>query len=106
MNRHKVQHLMFDPSTPPDLGTKSGRKAWRHELRMVAVRPRRWGLWLLTAGFLALLMPSAFDIHALFGVSPSLIGIVMMAAALPFLIAGSVLRRRYVRGRIGNGGHI
>ncbi len=106
MNRHKVQHLMFDPSIPPDLSTKAGRKAWRHEYRMVAVRPRRWGLWLLTAGFLLLVMPSAFDIHAIFGVSPSLIGIGLMIAALSLLIAGAVLRRRYRRGRMMSGGQI
>ena len=41
-----------------DLSTKEGRKAHRHEMRMVAVRPRRWGLWLLTAGFLLVLTPS------------------------------------------------
>ena len=46
---HKVQQLMSDESIP-NLGTKAGRKAFRHEMRMVAVRPRRWGLWLLTAG--------------------------------------------------------
>jgi hypothetical protein len=47
-----------------DLSTKEGRKAHRHELRMVAVRPRRWGLWLLTAGFLLLLTPSALNLHS------------------------------------------
>lgn len=71
---------------------------------MVAVRPRRWGLWLLTAGFLLLLTPSALGIHAIFGLSPSLIGIALMAAALPLLIAGAVLRRRYRRGRMMSGG--
>lgn len=85
---------------PPDLSTKAGRKAWRHELRMVAVRPRRWGLWLLTLGFLLLLSPSAFGVHAIFGFSPSLLGIVLMIGALPLLIAGALLRRRYIRGRL------
>ena len=84
----------------PDLSTKAGRKAWRHELRMVAVRPRRWGLWLLTIGFLLLAMPSALGIHAIFGWSPSLLGIGLMAAALPLLIAAVLLRRRYARGRL------
>lgn len=51
----------------PDLSTKEGRKAHRHDMRMVAVRPRRWGLWLLTAGFLLLLTPSALNVHSLFG---------------------------------------
>jgi hypothetical protein len=90
---------MFEHA-PPDLSTKAGRKAWRHELRMVAVRPRRWGLWLLTLGFLLLLSPSAFGVHAIFGFSPSLLGIVLMVGALPLLIAGALLRRRYVRGRM------
>lgn len=85
---------------PPDLSTRSGRKAFRHEMRMVAVRPRRWGLWLLTAGFLALLTPSAFGVHAIFGVSPSLIGIVLMLAALPLLVVGALRRRRYRQGRL------
>lgn len=67
---------------------------------MVAVRPRRWGLWLLTAGFLLLLSPSAFGLHSIMGWSPSLIGMALMVAALPFLIAGAVLRRRYRRGRL------
>lgn len=90
---------MFEHA-PPDLSTKAGRKAWRHELRMVAVRPRRWGLWLLTLGFLLLLSPSAFGVHAIFGFSPSLLGIVLMVGALPLLIAGALLRRRYIRGRM------
>lgn len=91
---------MFDHPAP-DLSTKAGRKAWRHELRMVAVRPRRWGLWLLTAGFLLLLAPSAFGLHSLGGWSPSLIGLLLMLAAAPLLIAGALLRRAYVRGRLG-----
>ena len=90
---------MFDHPSP-DLSTKEGRKAWRHELRMVAVRPRRWGLWLLTAGFLLLLSPSAFGLHSVMGWSPSLIGMALMLAATPLLIAGAVLRRRYRRGRM------
>lgn len=88
----------------PDLSTRAGNKALRHEMRMVAVRPRRWGLWLLTAGFLALMAPSAFGVHAIFGWSPSLIGIVLMLAALPLLAAGALLRRRYRRGRMMDGG--
>jgi hypothetical protein len=88
---------------PPNLSTKEGRKAWRHEYRMVAVRPRRWGLWLLTAGFLLLLAPSAFGLHSIMGWSPSLIGMALMLGATPLLIAGAVLRRRYRRGRLGAG---
>ncbi|MEA3541817.1 MAG: hypothetical protein U9R77_06840 [Pseudomonadota bacterium] len=87
-------------STIPDLGTKAGRKAFRHEMRMIAVRPRRWGLWLLTAGALLMILPSALDLHAIFGWSPSLLGIMLIAAALPFLVAAAVLRRRYRRGRL------
>ena len=85
---------------PPDLGTKAGRKAFRHEMRMIAVRPRRWGLWLLTAGALLMILPSALDLHAIFGWSPSLLGIRLIAAALPLLVAAAMLRRRYRRGRL------
>lgn len=98
---HKVQHLMFDAPPPPDLSTKAGRKAWRHEVRMVAVRPRRWGLWLLTLGFLLWMTPSALGLHSLWGWSPSFIGSLLMLAALPLLIAGALLRRRYRQGRMG-----
>ena len=94
---------MFD-HPPPNLSTKAGRKAWRHELRMVAVRPRRWGLWLLTFGFLLLLSPSAIGLHSLWGWSPSLIGLLLMVGATPLLIAGAILRRRYVRGRLSTNG--
>lgn len=97
--RHKVQQLMFD-TPPPDLSTKAGRKAWRHEMRMVAVRPRRWGLWLLTLGFLLVMAPAAFGLHSLWGWSPSLIGSLLMLVALPLLVAGALLRRRYARGRM------
>lgn len=97
--RHKVQSHMFD-HTPPDLSTRAGRKAWRHEMRMVAVRPRRWGLWLLTLGFLLVMAPAAFGVHSIGGWSPSLIGSIVMIAALPMLIAGAILRRRYRRGRM------
>lgn len=103
--RHKVQYLMFDAPRPglntPDLSTKAGRKAFRHEMRMLAVRPRRWGLWLLTAGFLILLSPSALGVHAIFGWSPSVIGTFLMLAALPLLIVGALRRRAYRRGRTG-----
>ncbi len=85
---------------PPDLGTKAGRKAFRHEMRMIAVRPRRWGLWLLTAGALLMILPSALDLHAIFGWSPCLLGIMLIAAALPLLVAAAMLRRRYRRGRL------
>ena len=104
-NGHKVQHHMFDhPSSDRpgfDLSTKAGRKAWRHEMRMVAVRPRRWGLWLLTLGFLLVMAPAAFGLHSLWGWSPSFIGSLLMLGALPLLVAGVLLRRRYRQGRMG-----
>ncbi|MCP1469527.1 hypothetical protein J3E64_001202 [Sphingobium sp. OAS761] len=90
---------MTDPHLP-DLGTKAGRKAFRHEMRMVAVRPRRWGLWFLTGGALLMILPSALDMHDIFGWSPSLLGIMLIAAALPLLVAGALLRRRYRRARL------
>lgn len=89
-----------DLSTP-DLSTKAGRKAYRHELRMVAVRPRRYGLWLLTLATVLIVMPGAMDVHSLFGWSPTLLGLGAAALAVPLLIAGVVLRSRYHRRRIG-----
>lgn len=88
-------------SPPSDLSTRPGRKAWRHDMRMVAVRPRRWGLWLMTLGFLLMVMPSAMGVHALFGWSPSLVGIALIAAALPLLLVSVVLKRRDRTGRAG-----
>ncbi|EQA96484.1 putative membrane protein YkvI [Sphingobium wenxiniae] len=87
---------MFD-HPPPDLSTKAGRKAWRHEMRMVAVRPRRYGLWLLTVGALLVVMPSALGITSLFGLWPPMLGAAAILLAVPLLIAGVVLRRRYQR---------
>jgi hypothetical protein len=87
-------------AAPPDRSSKAGRKAWRREMRMVAVRPRRWGLWLLATGLLVWVMPSALGVHALFGWSPSLIGIVLTLAALPLLTIAAVRRRRFARGRM------
>lgn len=90
----------------PDLSTKAGRKAWRHEMRMVAVRPRRYGLWLLTLGMLLVILPSAFGVHSIFGWSPLLLGLAASLTALPLLVAGALLRRRYRRARMTDrGGH-
>ncbi|WP_066518030.1 hypothetical protein [Sphingobium cloacae] len=85
---------------PPDLSTKAGRKAWRHEMRMVAVRPRRYGLWLLTIGMLLIVMPSALGIYSLFGLWPPFLGAAAMLSSAPLLIAGVALRRRYRRMRM------
>lgn len=83
-----------------DLSTREGRKAHRHEMRMIAVRPRRWGLWLLTAGFLLLLTPSALDIHSLFGLWPPMLGAACIIVGAPLLVTSVVLRRRYQQQRI------
>ncbi|WP_062119508.1 MULTISPECIES: hypothetical protein [Sphingobium] len=83
-----------------DLSTKEGRKAHRHEMRMVAVRPRRWGLWLLTAGFLLLLTPFALDVHSLFGLWPPMLGALCIIAAVPLLVVSVLLKRRYTRQRL------
>lgn len=87
----------------PDLGTKAGRKAYRHELRMVAVRPRRAGLMLLMLGLLLICLPLA-DIHSIGGLSPMFLGVGAVAASVPLLVAGVLLRRRYhgqrIRGEI------
>ncbi|WP_022683368.1 hypothetical protein [Sphingobium bisphenolivorans] len=82
-----------------DLSTKAGRKAHRHEMRMIAVRPRRWGLWLLTAGFLLLLAPSALDMHSLVGLWPPMLGAICALLGAPLLVASVVLKRRYVQQR-------
>ncbi len=66
---------------------------------MVAVRPRRWGLWLLTAGFLLLLAPSALNMHSLFGLWPPMLGGACIMAGAPLLVASVVLKRRYARQR-------
>lgn len=79
----------------PDLSTKAGRKAYRHELRMVAVRPRRIGLWLMVAGLLVMALPLVAGIHSIAGLSPQFLGAAMMAAAVPLLIAAVLLRSRY-----------
>jgi hypothetical protein len=90
---------MFD-HPPPDLSTKAGRKAYRHELRMVAVRPRRYGLWLLALGLLLMLLPMLTGVHSLFGWSPRVLGLGACLASLPLLIAGVLLRTRYHRTRM------
>ena len=84
----------------PDLSTKEGRKAWRHDMRMIAVRPRRWGMWLLTAGFLLILTPSALEVHSLAGLWPPMIGALCIMAGVPLLVASVILRRRYQRQRM------
>jgi hypothetical protein len=83
----------------PDLATKAGRKAYRHEMRMVAVRPRRVGLLLLAVAMLLILLPIG-GVHSLMGWSPRFLGTIALAAALPFLIAASWLRGRYHRQRL------
>jgi len=90
---------MSHPS-PPDLSSRTGRKAYARELRMVAVRPRRWGLWLLALGCLLLVLPSAFDIHNLAGWSPSLLGMILGLAAVPLLVISMARRSRYHRTRM------
>lgn len=88
----------------PDLSTKEGRKAHRHEMRMVAVRPRRLGLWLLTAGCLLLLTPSALNIHSLFGLWPPMLGALCIIAGAPLLAASVMLKRRHLRQGIASSG--
>lgn len=66
-------------------------------MRMVAVRPRRYGLWLLTLGALLMSLPALLDVHDILGWSPSLLGLIACAASVPLLIAGVVLRARYRR---------
>ncbi len=84
----------------PDLTTKAGRKAYKHELRMVAVRPRRAGLLLLAMGMLLALLPLA-GIHSVLGWSPRFLGLGAVLLSVPFLIVATVLRGRYQRRKSG-----
>ncbi len=93
---------MTHPDPDMDLGTKAGRKAYRHAVRMVAVRPRRYGLWLLAVGMMLIVMPSALDVHSLMGWSPRFLGLSACLAALPLLVMAAVLRARYRRGLRGS----
>jgi hypothetical protein len=86
---------MPDIQPSPDLGTRAGRKAYRHDRRMVAVRPRRWGLWLLALGLLLVLLPGATGIHDIGGWSPRFLGLVAAALSVPPLVASVWLKRRY-----------
>jgi hypothetical protein len=100
IGRRSSKRPIVQNSAPPHPDSeKARRKALRHEMRMVAVRPRRWGLWLLTLGALLLILPSAFGVHSVMGWSPMLLGLVACAASLPLLVAGAVLRRRYLKGQ-------
>lgn len=87
---------------PPDLSTRAGRRAYRHELRMVAVRPRRVGLTLLAAAMLLLALPLA-GVHSLLGWSPRFLAIAATVLAIPFLVAAQRLRARYRAHRLGGG---
>jgi hypothetical protein len=90
----------------PDLTTKAGRKAYKHELRMVAVRPRRAGLLLLGAGMILAALPLS-GVHSLFGWSPRFLALGAVAAAAPFLIAATWLRGRHHRRRLsGDAPHL
>lgn len=84
----------------PDLSSRAGRKAYARELRMVAVRPRRWGLWLLALGCLLMVLPSAFDIHNIAGWSPTFLGMIAALAAVPLLAISMARRSRYHRTRM------
>ncbi|HEX7781765.1 MAG TPA: hypothetical protein VF509_03060 [Sphingobium sp.] len=83
----------------PDLTTKAGRKAYKHELRMVAVRPRRLGLLLLGAGMVLAVLPLS-GVHSLFGFSPGFLAVAAAGLATPFLIAAVLLRGKYHRRRL------
>ena len=94
---------MFDHHPLPDLSTKAGRKAYKHELRMVAVRPRRYGMWLLVLGAFLLGLPPLMGVHSLAGWSPSVLGMLCGVAAAPLLALGVVRRAAYHRRRIRGG---
>ncbi len=86
-------------SAHPELSAKAARKAYRHEVRMVAVRPRRAGLWLLAAAMLLFALPFA-GVHSLGGWSPQFLALAAAALAAPLLAASVILRRRYVERRL------
>lgn len=87
----------------PDLTTKAGRKAYRHEMRMVAVRPRRAGLVLLAMGLLLIVLPLALDVHSIGGWSPRFLGLLLLVTAMPPLIVAAWRRGRYHRHRQSGG---
>ena len=87
-------------STRPDLTTKAARKAYKHEVRMVAVRPRRAGLALLGAAMVLIALPFA-GVHSIGGLGPQFLAVVAVALATPLLVASIILRRRYVEKRLG-----
>jgi branched-subunit amino acid permease len=66
---------------------------------MVAVRPRRWGLWLLTLGLMLMLLPGATGLHSIGGWSPRFLGLIAGALSLPLLTISVILKRRYHRQR-------
>lgn len=72
-------------------------------MRMVAVRPRRWGLWLLTLGILLMLLPGATGLHSIGGWSPRFLGLAVGMLGVPPLAASVWLKRRYLRRRAGAG---
>lgn len=80
----------------PNLTTKNGRKAWRHDRRMVAARPRRMGLALLAASMLLAVLPLA-GVHSVGGLSPRFLALCVLGLAVPFLVVGAWLRKRYLR---------
>ena len=47
-----------------------------------------------------MILPSALDLHNIFGWSPTVLGIMLIAMALPLLVAAALLRLRYRRGRM------
>ncbi|QUT06003.1 hypothetical protein KFK14_00370 [Sphingobium phenoxybenzoativorans] len=83
----------------PDLTTKEGRKAYKHELRMVAVRPRRVGLLLLGVAMILAALPLS-GVHSLLGWSPRFLALGAVALATPFLVAAALLRGRYHKRRL------
>lgn len=89
----------------PDLTTKAGRKAYRHDMRMVAIRPRRISMALLAIGIALMLLPLA-GVHDLSGWSPRFLGLIGMVASLPFLIVAQRRRGAYARQHRGEKPHL
>ena len=85
--------------TPPDLSTREGRRAYRRELRTVAVKSRRIGLMILVAGLMVGLLP-IMGVHAIAGWSPRFLALLLSCLGALLLIVAITLRTRYHQQRM------
>lgn len=86
----------------PDLSSKEGLRAYRLELRTIAVLPRKIGMLLLMLGVGFLMLP-AIGVHEVDGWSPVFVGLMMAGVAWLFLGFAIIVRMRYHRHRMRGG---